>query len=186
MDFLEKDLEDILFDNNPEDICMRGLRCFKYDYMQRQVDLKQYGIADLITLEKNGKHLHFTVYELKNKVLNPAAFWQTIRYIRGIQHALSKCNFKNRTISVYGVMIGRSIDLNTDLCFLPSIVSVIDMYTYQYNLYGMTFQKVNNTYTKTNFDGIKLSQFQSYNTFDFYRTFLTNPIEEKENQENLI
>jgi hypothetical protein len=178
MDFLEKDLEDILYDNNSDNICMRGLSCFKYDYIERQVDLKQYGIADLITLKKNGKHLHFTVYELKNKVLNPAAFWQTIRYIRGVQDTLSNCNFKNRIISVSGVMIGRSIDLNTDLCFLPSIDSVIDMYTYQYNLYGMTFKRVNNNYTKTNFDGIRLSQFETRSAFDFYKTFLINTIEE--------
>lgn len=172
MDFLEKDLEDILFNSDARTIRLRGLTCFVYNHIHRQVDLKQYGIADLITIHLNEKHIHFHVYELKNKVLNPAAFWQIVRYIKGVQHALSKCNLKNHSLSVSGTIIGRSLDLNTDLCFLPSIMPLVSMYLYSYTLEGMQFDKVYNSYTNSGFEGIKLNQFYCYSPFDFYKTYL--------------
>lgn len=83
MDFLEKDLEDIIYDsliNDYDCLIERGFHnSFEYSYEEqnlrgfRQLKIGNYGIADIVTVSKlydmqNGKllpYLNIDIYELK-------------------------------------------------------------------------------------------------------------------------
>jgi hypothetical protein len=71
MDFLEKDLEEIIFNANLSELEERGLRMELQ--RKRQFRIGNYGIADIVGFERPYYHTHFknhrkgsiTVYELK-------------------------------------------------------------------------------------------------------------------------
>jgi hypothetical protein len=140
MDFLEKDLEEILYTSNMYEVQSRGLDLFPYDRIYRQVPIGNYGIADLITVEKAFGRYQVLVYELKNKTINAASFWQVVRYMRGIKHFLSRTKMSQKFI-VKGVLLAREVELSGEVCYLPMIQSDIFLYTYQYELSGMRFNR---------------------------------------------
>lgn len=175
MDFLEKDLEDILYESDQAAIRKRGMPNFKYSSIFRQVRLGAYGIADLITYSKGEKGQHLIkVYELKNKVLNAAAFWQTVRYVKAIKHFWAK-NINATETTVLGVMIGRTVDLSGELCYLPTINSDIFMYTYDYALEGISFKKVEDIYSLNSPGTVTLQQFDCESSTEFFRKLLFMP-----------
>ncbi len=177
MDFLEKDLEELLFSTPKETIRERGMHSFMYDQIFRQVNLGVYGILDLVTIERYSAIMIIKVYELKNKKLNPSAFWQTVRYIKAIKHILSKINLRNHIIEIKGIMVGREIDLSGDFCFLPTIHSDVEMYTYKYDLNGLYFNHVRDNYIHTQYNGgfnfKKLNN--SEHQISFIKTILNPP-----------
>lgn len=164
MDFLEKDLESILYYAPQLKIKERGLSCFVYDTIFRQVSLGAYGISDLITVKYVNKFVYINIYELKNKVLSAAVFWQILKYIKGVNHFLSNFNLSNHNIIVRGIMIGRTIDAAGEFCFLPTLNSNIHIYTYDYNYDGILFNYINDIYERSNFKDIDLEQFGQDNT----------------------
>lgn len=165
MDFLERDLEDILFNSDRNKIQERGLRCFYYDSIFRQVNIDSYGIIDLVTIKISKGLILIHCYELKNKKINAATFWQTIRYIKAIKHVVSNYNLKNHLVVVLGVMIGREVDQEGEFCFLPTINSDISMFTYSYGVDGISFDEITDSYVRTgynySFNLTKLTKTQS-------------------------
>lgn len=147
MDFLEKDLETILYETPQELVRDRGLGIFNYDQIFRQVQIGNYGIADIITVSTTSKWSNIMIYELKNKLVNTAAFWQLIRYMRGIEWFIEQGNLRER-FSVYGVLVGRDMDMTGELCYIPEVTNNIKIYTYDYKMTGMNFSRVNGFHLK--------------------------------------
>jgi len=179
MDFLERDLEDILFNSSKEEVIKRGLYCFNYNLIFRQVRIGGYGVIDLLTVSyhRKSKGIIINIYELKNKKLSSETFWQLLRYIKAIKHVLSAVDKSNHYLNISGIMIGREIDLSNDFCYLPTLQSEIEIFTYEYNLDGMKFNPVRDTYFHNGYNkdfNIKQLGVKSFN--ELVRTLVNSEI----------
>lgn len=176
MDFLEKDLELILYETPSKTIQERGLRIFQYNNIERQVHLGNYGIADLVTFHRAKRGVNFiTVYELKNKILNAASFWQIIRYIKGIKHFLYKSDLNEDSFIVKGVLIGREIDTTGEFSYLPTINSDVIIYTYDYHVDGIKFSHMNDSYSLVNPGNFDISSFGCETNYQFLKKLINGP-----------
>jgi hypothetical protein len=173
MNFLERDLEDIIFNTENDLLRDRGLEI--HGKKKRQVQLGNYGISDLITVErdytnqydideylskeKNSNifynykefYLKFTIYELKQNCIDNNAFLQAIKYVRGLSSYLQ--SHRNIEYKINIVLIGKQISLNDNVSYLPNIFLYDDcsvkIYTYIYNYDGISFNEIND-YKLTN------------------------------------
>lgn len=160
MEFLERDLEEIIFNANLSDLEERGLRMELQ--RKRQFKIGNYGIADIIGLEKPLYHTFFkihlkgtiTIYEFKKDAINISAFLQAIRYLKGVKRYLEKRGLdKNYNYKI--VLIGRTLDLNSSFSYLPDLICNgynetniddvsdfnLELYTYSYGLEGLNFSQ---------------------------------------------
>jgi len=151
MKFLEKDLENIIWEN-PIDVVYKGLCCYDGFYKFRQLKIGNYGIADIVTIERplyntsKRKHvgrIEITVYEIKKNELNESAFFQALRYVKGIQRYLeAKHNMSASRYNIKIVLIGDSLS-NDSVSYLPEFINQhkenISLYTYSYGIDGIDF-----------------------------------------------
>lgn len=156
MDFLEKDLEEIIYQTPSEILNQRGLE-FR-GLRLRQLRIGNYGISDLITIERDYQgcktHLvHITVYELKKDKIGISAFLQAIQYAIGIKSYLEKIN-SSVSANINIVLIGKDIDSSGAFCYLPCLINnsyetipyetslfSIRYYTYKYKIDGLHFKE---------------------------------------------
>lgn len=148
INFLEKDLETILFEAPQEEISKRGLSCFRHENIYRQITLGNYGFADIITNSfyqqspEDMMHITITIYELKNLKVDLSALAQIARYIKGVKRLTRELgNKENIALHVSGVLIGRSLELNGDFVFLLDMMEDIECYTYAFDYRGISFCK---------------------------------------------
>lgn len=168
MDFLEKDLEQIIYDaykTNPKKLKKHGLKI--NGVLKRQLKIGNYGIADLISIHKEYyteeypdffldkdineyavskfkelPKLVFTVYELKKDKIGISAYLQAIRYVKGLQEFFSKRR-PNNFIEYKIVLIGNKIDDSGSFCFIPSFDRNTEFYIYKYEFNGISFKNQN-------------------------------------------
>jgi hypothetical protein len=163
MKFLEKDLEQIIYTADKTELENRGLPIF--GKLKRQVRIGNYGVADLIEYSKPsfiqpwGRHEkgNITIYELKQEKISVSAFFQAIRYVKGILRYLEKCKNDSKHHYNYNiVLIGRSICFDSSACYLSDIFPAghgdidafshysvsISLYTYEYDVDGIKFKEV--------------------------------------------
>jgi len=161
MKFLEKDLEQIICKTDASKLQEKGLPL--YGKLLKQVKIGTYGIADLVTIEKPYYNPYFkrhfkgmiTVYELKKDKISVSAFFQAVRYVKGIQRYLEQRGHKitmghfNFTIR----LIGSEIDLDSSLIYLADLLPdyigdysidsenrmFVDFYTYDMDIDGLNF-----------------------------------------------
>lgn len=157
MEFLEKDLEQIIYETSNNKLFSRGLtNILCYDSKKkRQLKIGNYGVCDLIFYTRSYDHdcsetvplLEINVLELKKDKIGISAFLQAVRYAKGISHYLSKRNITNK-ISI--VLIGRTIDVS-DFIYLTDMLPTgfLTCYTYCYDVDGIKFNKECN-YVLTN------------------------------------
>lgn len=168
MNFLEKDLEEIIFNSNRDQLSERGL--IVNGKIKRQLNLGKFGILDLLTIEKEqegyGSNLVFTIYELKKDCIGISAFLQALSYARGIKLYLEK---KRRIyhFSIKIVLIGKTIDTKGSFCFIPDLfqstppflhdgqITDINFYTFKYGIEGISFKEENNYLMKNPFNEIQ-------------------------------
>lgn len=169
MNFLEKDLEEIIWNdyqlNGSNNLADRGL--FISGKLKRQLNIGGYGISDLVSFERGfsdleemvfyeneyykdfklsnpDKHfekcLRITVYELKKEKIGISAYLQAVKYVRGIQQYLA---LRHKSFNVFYeiVLIGRKLDDSGSFCFLPNVVDNLSLITYEYGIDGLVFQK---------------------------------------------
>jgi hypothetical protein len=161
MDFLEKDLEDIIFISKNEDLRKRGLDID--GIKKRQVSIGNYGRADLISrstvkddeftlidviegkrsFEMYKEYNHYiTVYELKQNTIDIRSFLQAIGYCKGIYDYLMLRKIYNFRLNI--CLIGKSINLNNEFKYLPIILTNdlfhLSLYTYSYEIDGIHFE----------------------------------------------
>jgi len=176
MDFLEKDLEQIIYEATDEQVFdqlyLKGKRF-------RQLRIGNYGISDLIFVRKEYKNnidyqnytykieecgIVITICELKKDKIGISAFLQAINYAKGVKEYLEKREFYNFNIEI--LLCGRSIDSSGGFIYLTDLfnqyenymdnendfsrsIKCIDFYTYSYGFDGIKFKKEDN-YTLVN------------------------------------
>lgn len=154
MKFLEKDLEQIIFESGRDSLRQKGLTIS--GKLFRQMKIGNYGIADLVSFSRPNyygpgrEYFDFgsiTIYELKKDQVGISAFLQAINYARGIQSYLKKRNKLEKYV-INIVLIGKEIDTTGSFCYIPDLLSLqndytehgyISFVTYEYNLDGLEF-----------------------------------------------
>jgi len=149
MKFLEKDLEEIIYLSGIDELRERGLEI--NGKLMRQVRIGNYGIADLITLERPayGGLGKITIYELKKDKISISAFLQAVGYARGVQRLLEIRNqLDNFQIAIR--LIGNDIDTSGNFCLLSDLISgdlfSLEFYQYKYEVDGIYFECMYNYY----------------------------------------
>jgi hypothetical protein len=180
MKFLEKTLEDIIYQTPTEEIFKRGLpiegKCF------RQLKIGNYGISDLIYVRKEyeidyvnekykNPYLIFNVIELKKNEVNIDTFLQALSYCKGISRYLKLRGFDKFCFEI--TLIGETINQSNSFCYLTDFIThsydtdykleefrgtIIDLsfFTYEYKFDGIKFNKITG-YKLTNEGFIKKS-----------------------------
>lgn len=153
MKFLEKELEQIIWESDKTQLENRGLSL--YGTLYRQKPIGNYGIADIIQVEKayskKRPYLIIDVLELKQEKIGISAFLQAVRYAKGIQSYLEGRNVKNYILNIK--LIGKELDMSGSICFLPDLIDVnkkilnfgklnsVKFITYEYSLNGLMFKE---------------------------------------------
>jgi len=157
MEFLEKDLEQIIFESSKELLEEKGLTI--NGKLFRQLRIGNYGIADLITIDRCYKEnwssdkiiiepfVKINVIELKQNKIDINSFLQAIGYLRGIKSYIEQRRiFRDYDIVYQIILIGKSIDLNNQFCYLCDLLpavngySFLELYTYLYAIDGIKFK----------------------------------------------
>jgi hypothetical protein len=163
MEFLEKDLEEIIYLSDKEKLSDRGL--YLHGILKRQFRIGNYGIADLIeiTLPRYDKYFKqnikgvINILELKKDKIGVSTFFQAINYLQGIKTYLEKRN-KEDLFNYKITLIGKEVDLNSSFCYLGDLFSnsiyddslyeetkiQVELYKYYYGLDGIEFKEVSN------------------------------------------
>lgn len=151
MDFLEKDLEDIIFSAPHEELSKRGLSIIKPSVKIRQVRMGNYGIADLILYKRQADYYHsyhhFQILELKQNLISESTFFQAIRYATGIKKYFAKNQYYEPAIDI--VLIGRNLNKNDSVSYLPDMFGCgsdgkstrVKIFTYSYDYDGLKFKE---------------------------------------------
>lgn len=152
MNFLEKDLEQIIWETDGKVLADRGLFNIPRN-RKRQLRVGNYGILDMLSVERctdphGEKYLEITVYEFKKETIDTNTFLQAIRYCKGIQNYLNKRGFVNFNLNI--VLVGKRININNDLIYITDLIGAsdfcnngflngINFYTYDYRFDGIWF-----------------------------------------------
>jgi hypothetical protein len=158
MKFLEKDLEEIIYLSDRDKLSDKGLT--DYGKFYRQLRIGNYGVSDIISISKPYYHSGFktkmkgiiTIYELKKDKVSVSSFFQALGYLKGIITYLEKRN-KDHLFNYEICLIGKEIDLDSTICYLPSIFNFdisendidlqsktsVKIYTYNYTIDGLEF-----------------------------------------------
>lgn len=151
MNFLEKDLEQIIFEADREELAKRGLKI--KGKLLRQLKIGNYGIADLVSVHRdavneNGKitpKVIITVYESKKEKINISAFLQAVSYAKGIKRYMIKHRSCDCRAEIRIVLIGKRMDNNSSFSYikdiLPSNSRFLRNYTYSYGVRGINFNE---------------------------------------------
>lgn len=143
LNFLEKDLEDIIFETDNNILKNRGLSIRGYKF--RQVNMGLYGVADIININKsyfdtNGLEtlpfLKINIIELKKDAVDINTFFQSIKYARYLQLYFEK---RDIDIRIEFTLIGKYIDTKNEFCYLSSVFDNVKFYTYKYQHDGIYF-----------------------------------------------
>jgi len=155
MDFLEKDLEDIICENiidNYNELYVRGFNIPQPYLVKRQFKIGNYGIADVVLLhrvpEGDEHYLYISVIELKKKTIDYKSLLQVYRYGRGIEKWLGYNN--KYTYYIKHIIIGKHVEVNDDFVFLLSHLNNLKIFTYKYDIEGMYFKENMGDYIKLN------------------------------------
>lgn len=142
MKFLERNLEDIIFETDNKKLLERGLPIFGKKF--RQVNLGSYGIADLVCFERNKDQITITVIELKKDCVNLDTLIQALRYVEGIKKYFKLRRFYEKSNIKYIIRIcGSKISNQKEIQLITSNMSddflLIDSHKYEYGIDGLRF-----------------------------------------------
>lgn len=136
----EKQLEDLIFDNR-QSMADRGL-CPFYAYTERQYKLPSGRIIDLFTFEIKDDILYAKIVELKKDELNEAAIWQIGIYYEELL-LLTLGYFKDYQIDL--ILVGDGMNFNVSRLVMMNCI--IQAYTYNFGINGLTFVRFDNSST---------------------------------------
>ena len=153
-EILEKDLEQIIFEADRDMLKQRGLDI--KGKLFRQLKIGNYGIADLISVEKpkyiigHGVHepMTITIYELKKEKTGVSTFLQALGYLKGISRYLRAKRWVDFSFEFRIVCIGKAMDKNSCYLYLPDVLDILENYTYSYSLEGLCFKLQQNYHLK--------------------------------------
>lgn len=131
MNILEKEVEDLLFycltELSFDDAYERGIPQDINMIYERQVNLGEYGIADIIgyDIDYEKKYCFVNVFELKKDKIGVDAFLQAVGYVRSLQLLFKEFKFCYNII-----LVGKELDMNSTMCFLSTLFENVQFYTY--------------------------------------------------------
>lgn len=150
MKFLEKDLEEIIYNATPDELHKRGLFTLVNPTVKRQLKIGNYGVADLVYFKRRSHiegflaepspNLLVDVFELKKDKIGISAFLQAVGYARGIKSYLDHRGIDSE---VRITLIGREIDSSGCFVLIPSVFDNVRFYTYDYGIDGIKFKSHN-------------------------------------------
>ena len=152
MNFLEKDLEDIIWESENIKLQQRNLPI--EGKKARQLKIGNYGVSDIITAKRHYKlvpfispYLKITIFELKKEKIGIGAFLQSLKYAKGIKTYLEeKKPDVDFTIEI--VLCAKHIDLSGEFIYLTDLINPnenigcidnISFYTFDYLIDGINF-----------------------------------------------
>lgn len=152
MKFLEKDLEEIIYneaikDGGRESLYERGLYTLREnDVIFRQTKIGAYGVSDLLFVEYKKQYIEgdvillfdIEVLELKKDTININSLIQAIGYAAGIRSYLRG---RGHFCKINITLIGKTIENQTSFCYTPDIFNNVSFYTYKYDFDGISFKK---------------------------------------------
>lgn len=141
MNFLEKNLEDIIYETDNSILQERGLPIDGRKL--KQVKMKSYGVADIITFKRISEgniNCEITIYELKKEFVSSDTFIQAVRYAIGIKHHLKQ---RNSTLNPQFkiVLIGKRI-YHEKMTIINDFFEIISVYQYDYKHDGIVFKSL--------------------------------------------
>lgn len=168
MEFLEKDLEEIIYLSDKDKLGNRGL--YLNGKLKRQLKIGNYGIADLVEFERPYYHKYYkkcmkgviNVLELKKDKIGVSTFFQALNYVKGIRTYLEQRDMDhlfNFTIT----LIGKNIDTNSSFCYLGDLFS-LDVR--ESEIYDCTKINIQLFEYKYGIDGLEFEEKYSYNLID--------------------
>lgn len=162
MKFLEKDLEDIIY-NNAKACYDRGLKMGtpgRTGILMRQVKLGDYGVADMIAIEVNLQPVYapweesfhreviLTIIECKLNEVNVSTYLQAKRYKAALTQILQFYSLDNTDITINTVLIGQTVDVNSDFIFQYQDDKDCTIFTFTYGIDGIHFEEVDKNWVK--------------------------------------
>jgi hypothetical protein len=145
MEITERDLEDLIFTDlseEPLNVLASGLKLRllmgpndNVIHWHRQVDLRQYGRADIIGYSRNKGRLEIDIIELKNRPLKCEDFEQIFRYKQGVQELIYN-KFRSVHPIIYCYLIGAALESGH---FMQNNCAC-SVYTFNFSLRGFSFQ----------------------------------------------
>jgi hypothetical protein len=160
MKFLEKDLEQIIYETEPLELCKRGIY-FLDGKALRQLRIGNYGVADLVYFNRElttmdnkfEPFLNINIVELKKDKIGISALLQSVNYLKGIKSYIEQRKPKLH-VSYNITLIGKTIDTSGSFIYLTDIInagdcfgfnefnslSKLSYYTYDYNIDGLKFK----------------------------------------------
>lgn len=173
----EKQLEDFIFNTNPEKLEEKGI-ALDYYKIKRQVKIGNYGVADLVSIKrpqykfyKDNSNIRkilykgcITIYELKRDSININALLQACRYLNGIKRYLEKRGIDLDHYNFEIKLIGSDLETNGDFiyllkefkdrvneCYECEVGGLVDIYLYSYNMTidGISFEYEDTEYNLT-------------------------------------
>jgi hypothetical protein len=148
MKFLEKNLEDIIFETDNSRLNERGFVIFGRKY--RQVRLGDAGVCDIITIvysKKTKKH-HITIYELKKDNVNIDTYFQALRYANELENLILKRGLNIDNIKIQIMLCGQQVYGDKNLINILNFYrDHVACFSYYYDFDGLQF----NLYTPDKF-----------------------------------
>lgn len=134
MDFLEKDLEDIMVEYHRK-LKVRGFEDF-YEHIERQFYLPSGKKIDIITWEIKGDVLYAKIIELKKDSTNEAALFQGLGYMQEFCECTAE-EFSDLKVDL--ILVGTNI-YNSVSNFLSVNPKNLKLYEYEYSFDGIKFR----------------------------------------------
>tara|TARA_R110000868_G_scaffold120090_2_gene318888 strand:- start:751 stop:1260 length:510 start_codon:yes stop_codon:yes gene_type:complete len=154
MNFLEKDLENIVFETDNNLLQKRGL--YLSGKKMRQVNIGNYGICDVVCIERDMRmeteqydfekyhtykypRLLINMIELKKDEISANSLLQAVRYCRGIESYI--CGRNPELELKFSITLIGKVLVRGDFCYLPDVFGDINLYTYKYSYDGISFNR---------------------------------------------
>jgi hypothetical protein len=148
MNFLEKDLETILWES-PAECEARGFTMLQMAYFSkgkrfRQMQLGPYGIADLVHIYYNAHSNQAWVHiiECKKDKVNADTYLQARRYVSGVRQAFSLSDLPTCQVNYAVILVGSSVDTAGPLSHAITEDFNCFTYRYSYKVDGIHFEDV--------------------------------------------
>jgi hypothetical protein len=154
MKFLEKDLENIIWESDNDSLPRKGLEIYGEKKI-RQKRIGNYGISDIISysrpvyLKNHGKGGYelqkgtINIFELKKDKISVSSFMHVLGYAKGVETYLEQRE-KDDLYEIKMTLIGREIDADSAVTYLTDFVDSLEIYNYKYGIDGLEFKFIYN------------------------------------------
>jgi hypothetical protein len=156
MEILQQDLVDIIYNADKEKLEEKGLYVCPYSKLFKGLKIGNYGTCDLLDVRPDPTFknplLEITVYELKRKEVNIAAFLHAVKCVKGIKRYLElRQTTLNYTFNI--VLIGSKINISDSFKYLADIIesdyehghiNSVSFHTYEFDFDEIIFKNHSN------------------------------------------